>query len=110
MVGRIHYPDASEEGLIVYLKAALDGTETVDVREYAANHPDFPHESTGDQFFDENQFEGYRHLGFDIGAEVARTLATVWQAGAPAPGFSAWQANLNQSKGDPAKDSPPSRS
>ena len=27
------------------------------IRNYAAGHPDFPHESTGDQWFSESQFE-----------------------------------------------------
>jgi hypothetical protein len=26
--------------------------------------PDFPNQSTGDQFFDESQFESYRKLGY----------------------------------------------
>src|SRR4029450_5341387 len=33
---------------------------------YAAGHPAFPHETTGDQFFSESQFESYRTLGFEI--------------------------------------------
>ena len=39
----------------------------IDIRQYAESHPEFPHEPTSDQFFDENQFEAYRHLGFSIG-------------------------------------------
>jgi hypothetical protein len=34
---------------------------------YAQRHPSFPHESTADQFFNEAQFESYRHLGRAIG-------------------------------------------
>jgi hypothetical protein len=30
------------------------------------SHPDFPHESTADQWFSESQFESYRRLGFEI--------------------------------------------
>jgi hypothetical protein len=40
------------------------------VKEYAARHDTFPNESTGDQFFDENQFESYRELGRHIGRKV----------------------------------------
>ena len=29
-------------------------------------HKDFPHETTADQFFDESQFESYRHLGYEV--------------------------------------------
>jgi hypothetical protein len=34
------------------------------VYSYAQQYPQFPHQSTGDQFFDESQFESYRALGF----------------------------------------------
>ena len=35
----------------------------MDVANYAAAHPDFPHESTANQWFGESQFESYRVLG-----------------------------------------------
>ena len=46
------------------------------MRGYATAHPDFPHESTADQWFSESQFESYRSLGFEIADEVLDTLAT----------------------------------
>ena len=45
------------------LKPSLVGDEPMDIRYYHATHPDFPHESTADQFFDEAQWEAYRKLG-----------------------------------------------
>ncbi len=51
-------------GRILYLKATLTGGEPVDVLEYAHENPLFPHQSTGDQFFSEPQFESYRRLGY----------------------------------------------
>jgi hypothetical protein len=33
---------------------------------YAIRHPEFPHEPTSDQFFNESQFESYRALGSHI--------------------------------------------
>jgi hypothetical protein len=36
------------------------------VRSYAASHPTFPHEPTGDQWFSESQLEAYRALGAHI--------------------------------------------
>jgi len=36
-----------------------------DIREYNLRNPKFPQESTGDQFFDEAQFESYRKLGYN---------------------------------------------
>jgi hypothetical protein len=35
----------------------------VDVVNYVSGHQAFPHESTGDQWFSESQFESYRMLG-----------------------------------------------
>ena len=37
---------------------------------YKAKHPDFPHQSTGNQFFTESQFESYRALGQHVLEEV----------------------------------------
>ena len=68
-VGTIHYPDACR-GTLIYIKASLTGDEPADVLEYAALHPEFPHQSTADQFFDESQFESYRRLGYHIGMSV----------------------------------------
>jgi hypothetical protein len=51
------------DGLLIYIKASLNGTEPVDVFHYAKAHPAFPHESTADQLFSESQFESYRELG-----------------------------------------------
>ena len=72
-VGTVHYEQAHEgetPGTIIYLKPALTGDEPTDVRHYAAEHPEFPHQSTADQAFDEAQFESYRRLGFHIARKV----------------------------------------
>ncbi len=60
----IKYPGSKIKGKLIYIKAGLTGDETVDIKEYAAANPDFPQQSTNDQFFDEAQFESYRKLGF----------------------------------------------
>ncbi|WP_400190156.1 hypothetical protein [Hymenobacter sp. B81] len=74
--GRIHYPDwpAEDYGQLLYLKASLTGDEPIDVLHYAAENPDFPHQSTGDQFFTESQLESYRALGFHIAHQLLPTL------------------------------------
>jgi hypothetical protein len=51
------------DGWLLYVKPALNGTEPADVFHYAKIHPDFPHESTGNQLYSEAQFESYRALG-----------------------------------------------
>jgi hypothetical protein len=50
-------------GRLVYIKASVTGREPVDVLQYAMTHDAFPHEATSNQFFNESQFESYRHLG-----------------------------------------------
>ena len=73
-VGCIRYPNGLQPGVLIYIKASQSGDESSDVREYADCHRDFPHQSTGDQFFDENQFESYRELGRHIGLKVFAPL------------------------------------
>jgi Patatin-like phospholipase len=68
-VGKIHYEDVDGgelPGVFIYLRTSLTGDEPSDVQEYAAKNPDFPWQSTLDQFFDEAQFESYRALGFHV--------------------------------------------
>jgi hypothetical protein len=55
---------------LLFIKATLTGDEPVDVRNYAADHPDFPNESTLNQLFDEPQWESYRKLGEHIGQNL----------------------------------------
>jgi hypothetical protein len=69
-VGRILYKNPSQEGYLIYLKSSLTGDEDSDILQYKAETPAFPHESTGDQFFDESQFESYRGLGEHIVTQV----------------------------------------
>jgi len=64
-VGAIHYDGVvgTDKGTIVYFKPSLTGDEPPDVQQYQRGNPAFPHQTTGDQFFDEAQFESYRRLG-----------------------------------------------
>jgi hypothetical protein len=65
-VGDITYADGTT-GRLVYLKSSLTGNdEPADVLGYHNKVPQFPHESTADQWFDESQFESYRALGYHI--------------------------------------------
>lgn len=76
-IGRILYPEKTDgtpekEGLLVYIKAAVTGDEPTYVLDYERRYPSFPHESTGDQFFSEEQFEAYRALGFHAARDAFR--------------------------------------
>jgi hypothetical protein len=51
------------DGKIIYIKPVFYGNEPRDIYHYAMTHDDFPHERTGDQWFNEAQFESYRKLG-----------------------------------------------
>jgi hypothetical protein len=53
----------ADDGLLLYIKPSLNGTEPVDVFHYARLHPTFPHEPTSNQLYSESQFESYRALG-----------------------------------------------
>ncbi len=63
-VGEIDYGPDFPSGWLVYIKSSLTQDENPYIREYQLKNPDFPHESTGDQFFNETQFECYRALGY----------------------------------------------
>jgi hypothetical protein len=68
-IGEIDYGapgGAGGKGLILYIKAGYHGTESAGIRGYAKVNPEFPHESTIDQWFTESQFESYRALGFEL--------------------------------------------
>ena len=52
--------------MLVYFKSSLTGNEKDYNLDYKRRAPDFPHETTGDQFFTEEQFEAYRALGFHM--------------------------------------------
>jgi hypothetical protein len=55
--------DNPEDGWLLYVKPVVYDDCPVDIRNYRKASPTFPHESTGDQFFSETQFESYRALG-----------------------------------------------
>lgn len=62
VAGDIHYPEG-DTGILLLFKPTLVGSEPADVTQYARRNTAFPHETTGDQFYDEAQWESYRRLG-----------------------------------------------
>jgi hypothetical protein len=68
-VGTIRYADNSE-GNLIYVTTTMFSSLGLAVLGYKAGHPDFPDQTTADQFFDEAQFEAYRQLGYSIGEAV----------------------------------------
>jgi hypothetical protein len=59
-------------GHLVYLTTALCKGLRLRLLGYKGAHPDFPDQSTADQFFDEEQFEAYRELGYVIADNFIR--------------------------------------
>jgi hypothetical protein len=62
-IGTIVYPEGAP-GKIIYIKSVVTGDENDIILDYKRRYPSFPHETTMDQFFGEEQFEAYRALGF----------------------------------------------
>jgi hypothetical protein len=81
--GSIQYPEpfqapgeasASSTGRLVVAKALLTRDLPYELLTYALKETAFPHQSTGDQFFDHEQFDAYRALGFHIGTAAAEAV------------------------------------
>jgi hypothetical protein len=74
VLARLDYLDekggVESEGWLLLLKPTLAPGLPLDVSAYATAHPDFPQQSTLDQFFDEAQWESYRALGEHIALTV----------------------------------------
>jgi len=61
-IGTIRYRDGFR-GRLLYVKSCLLRDIPAEVRAYAAQNREFPHEPIIDQWFSESQFESYRGLG-----------------------------------------------
>ena len=79
--GKVYYNDDGKTGCqgpgqmpatadLFYVKTTLVKGLSEDIYAYGRSHPDFPDQTTADQFFDETQFEAYRELGFLIGRQL----------------------------------------
>jgi hypothetical protein len=55
---------------IVLVKPVLIADAPLDVHNYGAANKEFPQQTTGDQFFDEAQWESYRKLGLETGRRI----------------------------------------
>jgi Patatin-like phospholipase len=85
-VGEITYPQG-RKGILIYVKSSITGDENDYIVDYKRRFPTYPHETTADQLFSEEQFEVYRALGFHAVTEVfsgrdqvgMRPKAAQWQ-------------------------------
>jgi len=74
LVGTIRYCDGTH-GLLVYLKSTPIDRLSLKTKGYKAAHPGFPDQTTADQFFDEDQFEAYRELGYRLAQQMVESIA-----------------------------------
>jgi hypothetical protein len=90
--GVIHYPEpfrldgepaASCIGTLIVAKALLTRDVPYELLTYALKETAFPHQGTSDQFFDHEQFDAYRALGFHIGTAAAAEVTK--DPGGPPP-------------------------
>ncbi len=97
-VAKIRYQQASmgEDGYLIYIKPVICGTEPPDVASYQAANPDFPHQSTANQFFNESATESYRMLGL----HTVREMCADW---IPKSGL---QSLVDHVRATPAKTPP----
>jgi hypothetical protein len=66
IVGKLTYDHPTEkDGILIYVKSTLIQQLDFKTAGYLALNPDFPHQSTVDQFFNSAQFDAYRCLGYE---------------------------------------------
>lgn len=63
--GKIVYPNG-ESSTFILLKTTMISGLSLLTQGYKGANRDFPDQTTADQFFDEEQFEAYRELGYEI--------------------------------------------
>ncbi|MGH7616579.1 MAG: hypothetical protein ACREPM_05065, partial [Gemmatimonadaceae bacterium] len=73
VAGDIHYDDGTL-GVLLLVKPTIVGNEPIDILQYRRRNETFPHESTGDQFYDEAQWESYRRLGEHAGLSAVQRV------------------------------------
>ncbi len=78
-MGKIYYEEGGES-TVLFLKTTLFPDLPEDIYGYKRSHPSFPDQTTGDQFFDEAQFEAYRELGYGTGRSIfeSKTLDEIF--------------------------------
>ncbi len=81
-IGNILYPPNprggdghQRNGTLILLKPAIATADPFDVRGYPQTNPQFPHDTTFNQWFDEAHFENYRTLGEATAVAASHDIA-----------------------------------
>jgi hypothetical protein len=108
-VAQIKYPATedfdAEIGYLLYVRSSLRGNEDQIIKSYQAQHASFPHESTGDQMFNEGQFEAYRRLGEKMMRDALGELGQLVHDGAQETrgllkSLASWKPTVRQEASD----------
>jgi len=70
----IHYPNKTKKGYLMIIKSLMIEDLPPSLFHYKSTHKNFPNQTTADQFFNENQFEAYRELGYQLTKQMCGTL------------------------------------
>ena len=82
-----------EKGTIIYLKTAMIQELSMTAKGYKGANPDFPNQTTADQFFDDEQFEAYREVGYRVADQMIGNLALNDLFGAARPSYETLRSN-----------------
>jgi hypothetical protein len=83
LVGEVLY-DNGARATLLYVKATLIKEIDFMTAGYLAGNPAFPHQTTADQFFDPDQFDAYRYLGYESAKQMIENLDLVTTIADPA--------------------------
>jgi len=72
--GVVRYPTPGDTAKLVYAKAVLTEDASWDLHAFKTRDSRFPHHSTTQQMFTDEQFEAYRTLGHEAGLRAAKRL------------------------------------
>jgi hypothetical protein len=67
---RVTYQSSDKQTLLIVIKPRLIKDVPLDIVQYQSANPQFPQQSTLDQFFDDAQWESYRKLGVLTGSRL----------------------------------------
>ncbi|MEA2943798.1 MAG: hypothetical protein QOD09_4327 [Bradyrhizobium sp.] len=73
LAGQVIYADGTA-GTLIYVKATIIKELDFTTAGYLAANPAFPHQTTADQFFNPDQFDAYRLLGYESALRMIEGL------------------------------------
>ena len=74
-IAEIDYPDKEKLGYLIVIKSLMIKDLPLSLFHYKSVNNDFPNQTTADQFFDENQFEAYRELGYQLTKQMVKEVS-----------------------------------